>query len=93
MKTRDIIGIIIIIVVVIATGILYYTQIAPVPSGTGITVEVPPKVVVPLANEIDQTHRDNMRALQDYARPQEIRVCNSDSDKGCIGKGGIFQPS
>lgn len=92
MKTRDIIGAVIALAIIIVTGTIFYTQLAPVPKGTGIVVEVPPKLNVPLSSDVAKKQRDDMRALQDYARPQEIRVCSGDSDKGCIGKNGIFQP-
>ncbi len=92
MKSRDIIGLIIAGLIFLAAGIIFYTQLAPVPKGTGITVEVPPKVVVPLASEISQSQMVSLKKLQDYARPQEIRVCTSEGDKGCVGKNGIFQP-
>lgn len=92
MKARDIIGLIIAAVIFLVAGIILWTQLAPVPAGTGITVEVPPKVYVPLGTDERVADRDSLRNLQDFARPQEIRVCTSEADKSCIGKNGIFQP-
>lgn len=92
MKSRDIIGLVIAGLIFLAAGIIFYTQLAPVPKGTGITVEVPPKVVIPLASDASVSQMARLKQLQDYARPQEIRVCTSGADKGCVGKNGIFQP-
>lgn len=70
MKKRDIIGLIIALVIIAASGILLYSQLAPAPQDSGIKVTIPNKVAVPLASEDDQADMAIVKALTDYSVPQ-----------------------
>lgn len=74
MKRRDLIGILIVVAIVSIIGVLLYTQFAPAPKDTGISVEVPAKVVVPLESDADKKTLTDLRGLSDYAKPPKCET-------------------
>ncbi len=62
MKPRDIVIIIICLIIIIISGIILYSNFAPVPKDSGITVEIPRKVDPNFNQEKLQT----LKALTDY---------------------------
>ncbi len=71
MKRRDIIGLVIAVAVIAITGVLLYTQLAPAPKDTGINVQVPAKVAVPLSDQKDQEKLTELERYNDYSSPQQ----------------------
>lgn len=80
MKSRDIIGLIIALVVLAVCGILLYTQLAPAPQDSGIQVTVPRAVVVPLSTSASQDSLGTIKGLTDFSVPQRCddkpELCN-----------------
>ena len=86
MKKRDVIGLVVAVAIIAIAGVLLYTQLAPAPKDTGITVQVPAKVVVPLADEKEQTKLRKLERYNDYSAPQE---CKDQGDTYGKGPGPI----
>ncbi|QQS27064.1 hypothetical protein IPM44_00570 [bacterium] len=71
MKKRDIIGLVIAVALIAITGVLLYTQLAPAPKDTGISVSVPAKVAVPLSDPKDQEKLTELERYEDFSKPQQ----------------------
>lgn len=82
MKKRDVIGLVIAIAIFSIAGVILYTQFVPASTGTGISVEVPAKVVVPLAEEKDRAIATELERYADYSVPQKCK------DQGDVCGGG-----
>jgi hypothetical protein len=82
MKKRDIIGLVIAVAIIAITGVLLYTQLAPAPKDTGISVQVPAKVAVPLEDEKDKTKLTELERYNDYSAPQECKDQGDTCGKG-----------
>lgn len=86
MKKRDVIGLVIAVAIIAIAGVLLYTQLAPAPKDTGISVKVPAKVTVPLEDQKDQTKLTELERYDDYSAPQE---CKNQGDTCGKGPGPI----
>ncbi len=87
MKKRDLIGLVIAIAIISITGVLLYTQLAPAPKDTGISVVVPARVKEPLSDSGDPSDQKKMSSLEqfvDFSIPQKC----SDSGSNCGGGPG-----
>ncbi|MDP4038611.1 MAG: hypothetical protein Q8P54_01415 [bacterium] len=62
MKPRDIVIIIICIIIILISGIILYSNFAPVPKDSGITVEIPRKV----DPNFNQEQTQELKGLTDY---------------------------
>lgn len=71
MKRRDIIGLVVAVAIIAITGVLLYSQLAPAPKDTGISVSVPAKVGVPLADQKDQEKLSELERYEDFSTPQQ----------------------
>ena len=81
MKTRDLIGLTIALVIIIVAGVLLYGQLAPAPKDSGIQVQIPQPVIVPLNSDADKTKLADIKALKDLSVPQKC----DDDPKRCEG--------
>lgn len=70
MKSRDIIGIVIAIVLVTVSATLLYSVLAPAPADSGIQATIPQPVKVPLAESADMNKLTDLRKLTDFSVPQ-----------------------
>lgn len=84
MKRRDVIGLVFAVAVFAIAGVILYTQLAPAPKDTGIAVQVPAKVKVPLSDENDVTKLNDLLRFVDFSDPQKC------TDEKCGSKGPIF---
>jgi len=62
MKPRDIVIIIISLIIIIISGIILYSNFAPVPKDSGIMVEIPRKV----ESSFNQEKLQTLKSLTDY---------------------------
>jgi hypothetical protein len=70
MKSREMIGIVIALVIISVSGILLYSQLAPVPKESGVQVVIPQAVAVPLKSTAEQDKLTDIKRLTDYSVPQ-----------------------
>ena len=80
MKSRDLVGLIMAIVIVTVAGVLLYSQLAPASSDSGIKVIVPQAVTVPLSATTAQDNLTTIKGLTDFSVPQKCddkpELCN-----------------
>ena len=91
MKRRDMIGLVIAIAIFVAAGVLLYSQVAPAPQDSGIKVNVPRPVRIPLdqASSTRPSSSDKLKdikLLNDYSTPQKC----IDKPEKCGGNKNIF---
>lgn len=62
MKPRDIVIIVICVIIILVSGIILYSNFAPVPKDSGITVEIPH----PVEPDFNQEQLQKLKGLTDY---------------------------
>lgn len=77
MKRRDVIGLVFAVAIFAIAGVLLYTQLAPAPKDTGISVMVPAKVAVPLSTDQQQQKMTEILRYKDFSDPQQCKTDNA----------------
>lgn len=75
MKPRDIVIIVICVIIILVSGIILYSNFAPVPKDSGIMVEIP----YPVNPEFNQEQLQKLKGLTDYTI--DLGQVNPDANK------------
>ncbi|MEI7818964.1 MAG: hypothetical protein WCI47_02495 [bacterium] len=88
MKQKDMIGLVVALVVLIGASVLLYSQLAPAPKDSGIKVEIPKEVKVPL-DQADNDGKTQLKAITDLVDFSNPQRCDDQPEK-CTGNPNPF---